>query len=549
MKKFILFVIITAIICSPLQLHAASYLKEDVKYYYGYSDGERLKTMYVKGDDVYIYSHNPDKNAYILTVTNMVDKEKKYNLKYNIFIEPVYVPESKEYVTLSYVNDEYVFLKSKDLINWTLSGKIDYRAAVKCDNEKIGVGPERLIYYNRQFIIFGKGFPMGSFQTMDMTILVSDDLVNWEFKGVFDLEFQDAAYGNDLIIVTGEKAKLLISRDYGKSWEMKQISKHYMNEHILSYLDSICFADGRFVIAGTEIYKVDRGIGTFYDFTCYDVIITEDGETFEKLDVGEYCENICYNENSGLFLMVDVHDRMNVFVSENAKDWKPAGQIECNRLSAHDSLIYPFKNGFIIYNEQGRNIYTYNVGSIQRNQTGTAFKDVKWEDWYYKYFYTLYERKIVDGFSDQTVRPNSKLTCDQFIKMIVASLRPGESFKTTGSYWAQPYIDRAISLNIITEGMFDDYTKEITRAEAACIIANVLDSYGKGSLDENDMASLQRKISDFELIKPAQRSSVLKVYGSGIINGYPDGSFGADKGLTRAESMAIIVRILDLPEA
>ncbi len=546
MKKIALLSIIILVISSPFQVHAASYTKEDVEYYYGYSNGERLKTMYVKGDDVYLYSHNPDKDAYILTVTNMIDKEKTYKLDYNILNEPLYISDTKEYVSLSVIGDEYVFLKSKDLIKWTVSNKIDYRAILKCDNDKIVVSPEEMIYCNKQFILFGNVFPMGLFQTMDATVAVSKDLVNWEFKGKFDFEFQDVAFGNDTIIATGEQTKLLISSDSGNSWTIKQTSDHYMTNDILAYFDSICFVNDKFVIAGSEIYKVRRGTNTFYDFSCYDVITTKDGQTFEKYDVGKYCENISYNENSGLFLMLNVDDWMKVFVSENAKDWSCPGHIKCDRESAHDSLLYPYRDGFIIYSEQGRDLYTFNTGSVKRNQSGKFFKDIKWQDWYYKYFNTLYKGKIIDGFSDQTIRPNSKLTRDQFIKMIIAGLAPKETFTATNGYWAQPYLDKGKSLNIITDDMFDNYTVEITRGEVACIIANVLDAYGKSNSSEIDMASLQNKISDFNLIKPNQQSSVLKVYASDIITGYPDGSFGAGNGLTRAESMAIIVRILNL---
>ncbi len=548
MKKIALLSLLIVIICAPLHLHAASYTKEDVKYYYGYGNREKLKTVYVKDDDVYLYSYDPDKTACILTVTNMVDKEKKYDLKYYIFDEPLYIAKTKEYVTLTVLDDEYAFIKSKDLINWTISNKIDYRAIVECNNDKIVVSPEKLIYCDNQYILFGNVFPKGSFQTMDTTVAVSKDLVNWEFKGVFDFEFQDAASGNDVIIATGEQTKLLISPDSGNSWEMKQTSDHYMTNDILAYFDSICFADGRFVIAGSEIYKVARGTKTFYDFSCYDVIVTKDGQTFEKYDVGEYCENISYNENSGLFIMVDVHDRMNVFVSENARDWTFAGHIKCNKDTAHDSLLYPYKNGFIIYNDQGRELYTFNTDSVKRNQSGKFFKDIKWEDWFYKYFDTLYERKIIDGFSDQTVRPGSKLTRDQFIKMIIAGLAPNETFTAKSGYWAQPYLDKAKSLNIISDDMFDDYKLEITRGETACIIANVLNAFGKGSLSETDSALLQNKIPDFGKIQSEQQASVLQVYAEGIITGYPDGSFGAENGLTRAESMAIIVRLLNLLE-
>jgi hypothetical protein len=158
--------------------------------------------------------------------------------------------------------------------------------------------------------------------------------------------------------------------------------------------------------------------------------------------------------------------------------------------------------------------------------------------------YKALEKGIVNGFSDNTIRPNSNLTRDQFITMLVNSLGYSDLEKNS-TYWAQPFIDKAIDLKIISEEMFSDYKVEITRGEMASIIANVLDTLEENG-SNSDLELFMDKIKDYEDIPVNQRDSVLNVYSKGIITGLPDGTFAPNKFLTRAEGITVIIRILEL---
>ena len=76
---------------------------------------------------------------------------------------------------------------------------------------------------------------------------------------------------------------------------------------------------------------------------------------------------------------------------------------------------------------------------------------------------------------------------------------------------------------------------DISRGDAAVLADRILD------LPQTDKAL---DCADRESIGEDKIESVRKIYASGIMNGYPDNTFRADSGLTRAESAVIIARIL-----
>lgn len=528
--------------------------KESVLKVYDDLTGEGFQKIFIKDDKAYFYYYNPEAkgNYNKLLVTDMVSEEKEYQLEnYHCYMTPIFNKDTNEYITITNVNDEYKILKSKDLISWELI-EIDYKEIMKCNDEKIWGYPFEIVYdeINKTYVMFGHHVAVGSFQTTDTTIAVSKDLINWEYKGLYDINFDDVAYGNGKIVVVGEHAKVLIGS--GKDdWIFKTTTDHYFNDSILTYLTNIVFDGEKFVIAGTEIYDVRKGEKYWYDFSWNDIIITEDFEKYQKVEVGEGLdfEYLSYNDKSGTYIVIT--RKSEVYVSDNAKDWKIVDRLvygEDDDFHPYDIgakfVISPYKDGFIIYNKYDYKLHTYNVDCIPKIQTGKQFKDVKWSDWYYKFLYKALEKGIVNGFSDNTIRPNSNLTRDQFITMLVNSLGYSDLEKNS-AYWAQPFIDKAIDLKIISEDMFSDYKVEITRGEMASIIANVLDTLEEND-SNNDLDLFRDKIKDYEDIPVNQRDSVLNVYSKGIITGLPDGTFDPNKFLTRAEGITVIIRILEL---
>ena len=104
---------------------------------------------------------------------------------------------------------------------------------------------------------------------------------------------------------------------------------------------------------------------------------------------------------------------------------------------------------------------------------GLSFTDINSNNWFYDDVMDLTNRGVVNGFDDGTFRPDDSVSVDQFIKLVVTSL--GYDFENGEIYWASPFIDKAIELDLIETDMFANYRRPISRGEMAKIIVNALD--------------------------------------------------------------------------
>ncbi|MCC5910116.1 MAG: S-layer homology domain-containing protein [Clostridiaceae bacterium] len=89
------------------------------------------------------------------------------------------------------------------------------------------------------------------------------------------------------------------------------------------------------------------------------------------------------------------------------------------------------------------------------------FLDISQDDWYMKYVLKLLSLDLIDGYPDKTFRPQSEITVAEFIALTLDSL--GYRYETEGVEWYAPYISKATDLNIISQNVFDDYSRPITR--------------------------------------------------------------------------------------
>lgn len=171
------------------------------------------------------------------------------------------------------------------------------------------------------------------------------------------------------------------------------------------------------------------------------------------------------------------------------------------------------------------------------------FNDIRESDWFAKPIAKLLELDIVDGFGDGTFKPNNKIQVDQFIKMTTVALGY-DDIEIGNDYWASPYIQKAKDLDLVKNGEFSDFKRDINRGEMARIIIRALEDeeYPK------NMDEYKRGILDFDKIPKGFQNYVLKAYVKGIVAGYPDGTFKHDRVTTRAEASAILIRMIDKDE-
>lgn len=171
-----------------------------------------------------------------------------------------------------------------------------------------------------------------------------------------------------------------------------------------------------------------------------------------------------------------------------------------------------------------------------------TFNDITVGSWYEKATIRLSNQSIIKGYPDGTFRPYEALNGDQFIAMVLRSVL-SEDIKNSEEYWAESIINRAIELDLIEAG---DYQQAISREDMSDIIVKALALSGE-TLPE-DVSRVQTIVKDNKLFSEDKARAAYQCYEMGIITGYPDYTFGPKNTLTRSEASAVILRLIDKNE-
>ncbi len=102
----------------------------------------------------------------------------------------------------------------------------------------------------------------------------------------------------------------------------------------------------------------------------------------------------------------------------------------------------------------------------------TKFKDVRETHWAKDYIYLSRKLGIVNGMTVDTFEPESNITYEQAIKMIVAALGYNKQAGERGG-WPDGYIEVAKNLGI-TNGLTFDRAANATRADVVLMLNNAL---------------------------------------------------------------------------
>ena len=189
-----------------------------------------------------------------------------------------------------------------------------------------------------------------------------------------------------------------------------------------------------------------------------------------------------------------------------------------------------------------------------------TYSDVPENAWYTGYVNKISELKGFAGYEDNTFRPDNQITQEEFVKTVVAltvgeqpeatgeNTEPKRSWKNCWDSWAQPYLNKAMEMGLITEEDTDFRYNGLpcTRGNMAKIATRAFE-YLKEE-DIADTSTYATKLKDYSDIPDKFKSYVLQAYGKGIISGYEDGTFRADGILTRAEASSVLVRLIDKAE-
>lgn len=165
-----------------------------------------------------------------------------------------------------------------------------------------------------------------------------------------------------------------------------------------------------------------------------------------------------------------------------------------------------------------------------------------------------FRRGIVTGFPDGSFKPDRACSRSEFIVLLLRSL--GEEEEATSmrrfpssfadvplAYWAHGYLELALAWGLASpdgEGrIFPE--QPISRTEMAIIVWKALNRFGQ--LDA--MGSVRMlPFVDRDEIRPEAVGAVAVLYAMGVVQGDGTGAFRPNAGLTRAEGLVVVTRML-----
>ncbi|WP_282937895.1 NEAT domain-containing protein [Paenibacillus sp. RC67] len=151
---------------------------------------------------------------------------------------------------------------------------------------------------------------------------------------------------------------------------------------------------------------------------------------------------------------------------------------------------------------------------------------------------------IVNGYEDNTFRPDANINRTEFVTLLNKALKLGQSSSelsfTDASQipqWVKPHLTPAVQAGIVTG--YEDGTfradRQISRSELAVVIVRAM----KLKVD----ADARSSFSDADSIPQWAQASVAAAHKQGIINGRDNNRFEPDQSATRAEAVSLILSL------
>lgn len=180
---------------------------------------------------------------------------------------------------------------------------------------------------------------------------------------------------------------------------------------------------------------------------------------------------------------------------------------------------------------------------ITSNASAPKLTDIKGH-WAESDISILVSKGIINGKGNGIFDPQGTIKVSEFIKLCVAVL--GDTYDTSSyTYWAKPYINRALELGLVYEGQFTNYEKPITREEMSYIAFEThrkIRPIGDGLFTQAPTAG----VDDLHLCtSDTYKYSVEKIVLSGIMRGMLNNLFEPLGKSTRAEASVVVLRLID----
>jgi hypothetical protein len=191
------------------------------------------------------------------------------------------------------------------------------------------------------------------------------------------------------------------------------------------------------------------------------------------------------------------------------------------------------------------------VVSLSGNVYGEELNDFKDMNthWSKEAVNDLVSKEIINGYKDNTFKPNNNITRAEFVKLVFKAtdqkLLEGNIFEDTKGHWAKDYIHTLVTIKGIDKEEYGDYykpNKDITRLEMTKMIIR---SFG---FDESAKMFAGEKtiFDDDNKISYNDKGYVTVANQINIVSGYPDNTFKPDGDATRAEASMLISKALTI---
>lgn len=180
-----------------------------------------------------------------------------------------------------------------------------------------------------------------------------------------------------------------------------------------------------------------------------------------------------------------------------------------------------------------------------------VFKDTDDVDWAKDAISALYKKGIISGRTSDSFEPNSPITREEFIKILLGVLEIKPIWNMTAfkdvdkDAWYYDWVSTAEKFGI-TNGISNDLFgtgNNITREEAAATLMRGCSAVGI-AIDSN--ADNKTNFSDYGEISEWAITAVSDLSSAGIINGRDNNRFEPQDTITRAESAKLLYGILKL---
>lgn len=177
-----------------------------------------------------------------------------------------------------------------------------------------------------------------------------------------------------------------------------------------------------------------------------------------------------------------------------------------------------------------------------------TFTDLPEDHWAIEYITDLTEKKVVNGYPDGTFNPEGTISRGEFLKLVIAASMPkdvpiGLAPKAI-DHWAGQHLHVAITYGVVSPSdiTLENIDLPITRREMAAMITKA--DLNMRGISKNTEQSLT--FTDFSQFNTSEREFLTHSISQGYLNGYPDGSFGPDNEMTRAEAATVVYRFTNI---